>query len=195
MQIKRIKCPKCGVVLDVTNSKNEAVKIITCPKCKVKLEVKFQRQPEQKPLEAHTVYGPQPPVNNGATQLGGSQGNGGATQLGLKGEGGSIQRALLSYNDKSYPLEIGQNIVGRKAQTSTATIQIATTDRYMSRQHAAILVKRMPDGSLKCTLRNDQNKNQTLVNGQPIENSDKITLIDGYRITMGKTTILFKCES
>ncbi len=45
MQVKRIKCPSCGVVLDVRNSKNESVKQISCPKCKVGLEVIFL--PEQ----------------------------------------------------------------------------------------------------------------------------------------------------
>ena len=193
METKRIKCPKCGVVLEVKNSKDEAVKLITCPKCKVKLQVKFQPQPQQRPLEAHTVYGPQTPVNNGETQLGGAAiGKSASTELATPKV--QVQCALLSYNGESYPLEIGKNIVGRKATTSQATLQIATTDRYMSRQHAVVNVTRLPDGSLKCTLRNDQNKNQTLVDGQPIENGDEIRLIDGNRITMGHTTILFKCE-
>lgn len=192
METKRIKCPKCGVVLDVTNSKNEAVKLITCPKCKVKLQVKFQ--PQEKPLEAHTVYGPQRPVNNGETQLGGALiGNSASTELASPKL--QVQRASLLCDGEKYPLEIGRNVVGRKAQTSTATLQIATADRYMSRQHAVVNVTRLPDGGLKCTLRNDQNKNQTLVDGQPIENGDEIRLTDGNRITMGHTTILFKCES
>ena len=67
MQVKRIKCPSCGVVLDVTNSKNESVKQITCPKCKAVLEVKFP--PQQAPLEAETYIAPpkQPVADNGAT--------------------------------------------------------------------------------------------------------------------------------
>ena len=82
MQTKRIKCPKCGVVLDVKNSQNEVVKQITCPSCKTALQVKFQPQQEkQDPVEAHTYYAPpkQPMASDGETQLAGT--NYGATQL------------------------------------------------------------------------------------------------------------------
>ena len=44
MEIKRIKCPSCGVLLDVRNSQNEAVKVITCPQCKTQLRVMFSQQ-------------------------------------------------------------------------------------------------------------------------------------------------------
>jgi len=37
-----IKCPSCGVVLGVKNSKNEAVKKITCPQCKQSMAVSFE---------------------------------------------------------------------------------------------------------------------------------------------------------
>ena len=41
MEKLRIKCPSCGIVLDVRNSKNEDVKRITCPNCKKQLAVTF----------------------------------------------------------------------------------------------------------------------------------------------------------
>ena len=44
METKRIKCPSCGVLLDVRNSQNEAVKMITCPQCKAQLRVMFSQQ-------------------------------------------------------------------------------------------------------------------------------------------------------
>ena len=44
MEIKRIKCPSCGVLLDVRNSQNEAVKVIICPQCKTQLRVMFSQQ-------------------------------------------------------------------------------------------------------------------------------------------------------
>ena len=33
MEVKRVKCSNCGIILEVKNSKNEAVKLITCPQC------------------------------------------------------------------------------------------------------------------------------------------------------------------
>lgn len=189
MQTKRIKCPKCGVVLDVKNSKNEEVKQITCPSCKTLLQVKFQ--PQQEPIEAKTFYAPpkQPVADNGATQLAG--GSFGATQLVMSPKN-ETAKASLVFGGVSYPLEEGQNIVGRKATTSTANVQIETADRYMSRQHCSITVTTLPDGKKKAVLSNYQNKNQTTIDGLPVETGDVIRLTDGNSITMGHTTITFK---
>lgn len=41
METLRIKCPSCGIVLEVKNSKNEKVKKITCPNCQKLLAVTF----------------------------------------------------------------------------------------------------------------------------------------------------------
>lgn len=197
MQIKRIKCPNCGVVLDVKNSKNETIKQIDCPGCKKPLKITFA--PQQEPMEAHTYYAPKSPiVNDGATQLGGplsgatqlGGGLAGATQLGTSKP--KQEKAKLMFCGVSYLLEEGQNIVGRKASTSKATIQIETSDLYMSRQHCSITVTTLPDGTKKVVLSDYQNKNQTSVDGQKIETGDAIRLSDGNTITMGKTTVTFK---
>ena len=42
-QTINIKCPGCGVVLRVTNSKDEAEKRIACPKCGKRLIVPFYK--------------------------------------------------------------------------------------------------------------------------------------------------------
>lgn len=177
------------MVLDVTNSKNEEVKQITCPKCQSVLQVKFP--PQQAPLEAETYYAPKKPaIDSGATQLAGS--SFGATQLVTPKEVPKESNARLVFNDEPYFLEEGQNIVGRKGNTSKATVQIATDDRYMSRQHCAIRVITLPDGTKKAVLSNYQNKNLTSVDGQEIETGDEIRLTNGNRITMGHTTVTFK---
>ena len=46
MEELRIKCPSCGIVLQVKNSKNEEVKRITCPNCKKQLAVTFHEEPK-----------------------------------------------------------------------------------------------------------------------------------------------------
>ena len=188
MQTKRIVCPNCRAVLEVKNSQNEAVKQITCPSCKSELQVKFL--PQQEPMEAKTYYAPQKqrPADNGTTQLAGSEY--GTTQL-VPDNPKSQATAKLIYDRVSYPLEEGRNIVGRKATSSQATVQIETADRYMSRQHCCITVTTLPDGTKKAVLCNYQNKNMTSVDGQEIGNSDAIRLTDGNNITMGHTTVSF----
>lgn len=198
MQTKKIKCPNCDVVLEVKNSKNETVKQITCPQCKAVLKVNFP--PEQEPIEAKTYYAPpkQKPADNGATQYGGV--DDGTTRFDGVDVGTTQYEphlakkdssAQLVYDGQTYDLEEGQNIVGRKGTTSKATVQIETTDRYMSRQHCSIKVTTLPDGTKKVVLSNYQNKNATMVNGQKIETGDEIRLTDGNSITMGHTTIIF----
>ena len=190
MQIKRVKCPQCNAVLDVKNSKNEEVKQITCPSCQTWLQVRFA--PQQEPIEAHTfLETPQSPqsLDNGETQL--AAGMSGATQLNIS-ESQTHTHAELLYGGVNYPLVEGRNIVGRKGNTSKATVQIETADRYMSRQHVAIEVTTLPNGTLKVLLSNYQNKNLTSVDGQPIETGDAIRLTDGNAITMGHTKVTFK---
>lgn len=187
MQTKRIKCPSCGVILDVKNSKNEEVKQIICPQCKCILQVRFA--PSKEPIEAHTFIAPKGSNSDGATQL--TCNSNGATQLATQAHN-TITSAKLFFDGISYELDEGQNIIGRKGTTSKATVQIATEDRYMSRQHCAINVVTLPDGTKKAVLSNYQNKNLTTVDGQEIETGDAIRLTDGNTITMGHTTVTFK---
>jgi hypothetical protein len=174
------------------------VKQITCPSCKTVLQVKFQ--PQQEPIEAKTYYAPpkRPTTDSGATQLAGANGEtllggglNGATQLYTPIQKATVT-AKLAYGGKDYHLEEGQNIVGRQGQTSKATVQIETADRYMSRQHCSITVTTLPDGTKKAVLSNYQNKNLTSVDGQEIETGDAIRLTNGNSITMGHTTVTFK---
>lgn len=191
MQTKRIKCPNCGVVLDVKNSKNEQEKLIVCPQCQAELRVKF---PQQEPLTALTYIAAKPnQSNDGATQLAGSHKpqESAATQLFVPPTS-STKRAVLMYGGKTYPLKEGKNIVGRMATTSQATVQIETTDRYMSRQQCIITVSSLPGGEQKVLLSNYQNKNATSVDGQELADGDVIRLVNGNSIKMGKTIITFK---
>lgn len=196
MQIKRIQCPQCQTVLDVKNSLEEDEKTISCPRCRTELRVKFRKK---EPVEAHTFYAQpkhRPQYDNGETQLGGG-GMGGysgdETQLGGRSNGNKRScQAQLSLNGTIYTLNEGRNTVGRRANNPPqATVQLATNDMTMSREHIAINVTTMPDGTKKVVLSNYKNKNITSINGMQIENGDAIRLSDGNIITMGCTTVNF----
>ena len=180
MEIKRIQCPNCGVVLDVRNSKMEDEKVITCPQCKAVLKVRFRHEA---PLEAKTVLGGG--YNGGETQLGGLKGT---TQL---ASAPNTKSCCLCVDERSYPLAIGLNTVGRKAPSSQASLQIETDDRYMSRRHAKIEVKEVV-GIRQAIISNDQNKNATYVDGQELQSGDAVILRDGSEIIIGKTHVIYK---
>lgn len=191
MEVKRVKCSNCGIILEVKNSKNEAVKLITCPQCKAPLRVRFQ---PQQPLEVETILpGRQQrvaPQNDGETLLGGRQ-DSERTILGQERQQGAAT-ACLVLASQQYVLRQGANTVGRKAQTSQATLQLPVSDPYMSRHHLQIVVSVLPNGKLKAVISNDRNKNITSINGVELPHDEAIVLSNGDRIVMGKTTVVYQ---
>lgn len=108
---------------------------------------------------------------------------------------GSFHSPALLYKQKCYELKDGKNIIGRKATTSAASLQIETADRMMSRQHAMVEVSRTAKGTLHAVISNYQNKNATLVNGVPLQADDKIRLMNQYVVTLGETEMIYVEES
>ena len=98
---------------------------------------------------------------------------------------------LVDNMGSTYALRLGINTIGRSAASSTATIQIATNDRTMSRSHAVIEVSNA-GGKTIHILRNGANKNPSYMNGVLIGQQDQLVLNNGDRIKMGSTELTFK---
>ncbi len=179
METKKVKCPGCGAVLEVRNSRNEAVKRITCPDCRMALQVTF---PANMLPEAPTYY-PADAASDVLTPPG--EAPGGASRTG--------EHPALIFDGQRYPLLDGRNVVGRRAASSTATVQIPSTDRYMSRRHVVVEVSRTPRGLPKALLSNCKNKNATHVNGLRVEDTDEVVLQNEYEIRMGDTVVTYVC--
>lgn len=176
MEVVQIICPQCAVILRVKNPQNKTEKLISCPKCGKKILIRFKSQ------STNEVGETQYRDNNTA----------GTTQLvDLRVEQKSC---MLVHEGKEYELSLGSNTIGRKATSSSADIQFDIDDRYMSRNHSLINVRRLPNGNLKADISNSRNKNATMVNGNNIEDGDVIVLHDGDTITMGRTTFIFKAK-
>ena len=82
-------------------------------------------------------------------------------------------------------------MLARKATTSQATVQIATDDRYMSRQHLAIQVIKASTDNVRVVVSNYHNKNASYVNGQLLNEGDQLVLTEGSIIKMGNTTVVY----
>lgn len=197
MQTVITKCTTCGTLLRVRNSKNETIKAIKYPKCGCVLHVPFKvsHHPHSVPSEQKknnaSNYGT---TDNAATQLGGvPQGyNDGSTQLGvqLPHQNTPIPGWLVC-NGVEYPLKMGQNIVGRKNSTKPTTIMLDVNDSYMSRMHICINVEQVGN-SIRATVSNYQNTNDTQVAGLPLRNGEVIVLNNGMTIKMGDTTVVYR---
>lgn len=197
MQVKRVKCPKCSALLDVSNKENKQFVNITCPKCRSMFGVPFSpNEPDPS-----TVY-------VGGQGRSNKAGNDGETRIYYQAAPGStvIQPTphfsdvvcSISFRGQKIKLEIGSHIVGRKAQTSMATIQLPTDDMYMSRGHVVIDVVKLADGSFKSVLslfkdpaKGYKPKNDTYVNMTKIGEYDKIPLKEGDIIKMANTEIIY----
>jgi len=90
-------------------------------------------------------------------------------------------------SDKKVDLLCGINTLGRKSPNSTATIQLPTTDTFMSREHATIEVVQRADGIYEHRLWDDRSRNSTLHNGVAIEKGDVIVLMPGDTVKLGRT--------
>lgn len=194
----KIKCPTCGKVLRLQDAPNIDAAFFTCPVCKEKHIVgKCQRYVEQPkpvaPTGDETQYGGASMQHLGGDEtkmaLGARQEYGDETCIG----GTSTARVGMLVDNKgaSYQLCSGINTIGRKAISSSASVQIATDDRTMSRSHAIIEV-RNAGGQTIHILRNGANKNPSYLNGSLIGQQDQFILNNGDQIKMGNTELIFK---
>ena len=138
-----IQCPSCGLVMAINFSPAVLQKTLECPHCHTNRKV----------AEYLLYRGPAIKKEEGSTQV---------------VRGALPKQAQLTdlSSGRSYSLQLGKNTLGRKAPTSDASVQIETTDSFMSR-------------------------NKTLVNGTRVEDGDRIELQSGTIITLGNTQLKF----
>ena len=180
----KIKCPTCGKVLRMNEIPNINAASFTCPVCKEKHVVgncqRYNSAPQPlAPTSEDTQYG-------GTSSL---QTSGDETRIGVAPQ--AKVGMLVDANEAKYQLAIGFNTIGRKAASSTASVQIATDDRTMSRNHAVIEV-RNAGGQLLHILKNGANKNPSYLNNALVGQGDQLILNNGDRLKMGNTTLTFK---
>ncbi len=167
-----IKCPHCRVGLKIDEKKiPEGITFFNCPKCK-------QAIPLSALEEVRTIVDPptdtilvQPYIKAGIGKL-----------------------TVIGDNDtpeQTFPLHEGVQIIGRKANTSTADIRIVTGDKSMSRTHLQIEVKKEEKSGYKHYLTDNNSKNQTLYNNNYIGMGEVVVLKDNDFIIIGHTTLRF----
>ena len=171
----KIKCPNCGAVLTIRNMEGLENKSVTCPVCKKQSRYIDFKHPAPTP----------PPAEEDRTMLGGC--------LDTPTPQAERPGALVDEaTGKTYPLSAGLNMIGRKAMSSDANVQIDTADRTMSRKHCAIEAKpAQGKPGYFHYLSNAENKNATYVGTQKLLDGDRIVLQGGEKIRMGGITLTF----
>lgn len=191
----RVKCPTCGKIIGLVYTPTILTASFTCPVCNDKHIVgkcqRFVVKQLQQPVGEETQYGPAASRMSGSEETlyaGGSK-SGDETQI--YPESQSNIGSLVDTLGRTYKLRLGANTIGRKANSSSATIQIETTDRTMSRNHAVIDV-RNAGGQIVHILKNGENKNPSYHKGFLVGPSDQLILNNGDKVKFGSTELTFK---
>ena len=181
--IIKIKCPHCGVTLKLnSNIPGLEQKSITCPVCKEKSpftaykHVREEAEPgTQYGGSERTQYGGEGPTHYGGTKN---------TQLGYL--------LTLTAAAERYPLQMGRNVVGRKAEGSSATVQVVSSNR-LSREHLVIEAKEVPGkGLVHYASLYKERCNATFVNDVRLEFGDCVILRSGDLLRLPDTVLRFE---
>ncbi len=131
----KIKCPYCGKILEVKSKTDEKINLATtlaCPLCKSKFSLSECERVKEEGGKPKSGSGEGTEVNLGKH---------------IKGE-----LKVLNSNLPNFKLKEGSNVVGRKAQTSQADVQIpaeipAGQEKHrFSREQIVINVVKTPKG-------------------------------------------------
>lgn len=169
----KIKCPNCSTILTVRNLPGIETKSVKCPVCQRKSRfVDF------------ATYTPPAIVDDPGTDTGGGSAN------------FSIGRLVMLPEGNHFQLKMGRNVIGRKANTSKADIQIPVNDpdNRMSREHLIVDVSQVPGKGIvhNLSLYKEQ-VNETRVNNNVLEYRESIPLAPNAVIQMpGNVSLRFE---
>lgn len=196
METTQITCPQCHKTFEqILNVKGRAFMTL-CPYCEHPIKVGFKPKPIRLDLGGANGKVGEAPKMAQATMaqqihesLNPKEQSEDTTTLGdlMKNMG----KPMLMFDNKPYMLALGTNMVGRKSETSQATLQLPTGDRYMSRVNARIDVSRTVKGSWHVTISSVNERNLAKVNGRPVGMNDKFVLMNGQVITLGHSDLYF----
>lgn len=165
-----IICPNCHKKLSFSEVPGFLDMLVECPICSYKAKA--------------SVY------LSGRANESGKDNAGAATELVSSDSTKAVGRGRLRLisTGRVFELKPGRNIVGRRANTGTADIQIEG-DMYMSRKHVQIDVM---DDNCEYRLVEISSKNIIQLNHTPIKRNDIILLQPGDILTLGKTDVVFE---
>lgn len=95
---------------------------------------------------------------------------------------------------QEHPLQIGDNIIGRRNKGDDIHIPIETNDPSMDRRHCILNVKRTKTGNLIYTLRDNDSITGTFLMNEMLGAKDRVRVEDGAIITLGATTLILHAQ-
>ncbi len=171
------------------------MKKILCPKCEDYLTFDETKYTEGQSLVFVCEHcGKQFSIRIGKTKLKAQNKNAVFDEQENKGKFGSIVvlENLFGYK-QILPLNLGDNVIGRRCVGTVINTPIECGDMSMDRQHCVINIKRNKKGILVYTLRDFPSVTGTFLMNECLTDKDRITLSDGAIINIGATTFILRC--
>ena len=175
----KVKCPCCGTPLGIKIASGKEPKNIKCPVCKqispfqsfVKINLGRQEEHTEYPGEEEPTI---PFINEGPNFT-----------LG--------QLVVMDSDLPAFRLKVGKNVVGRKANASSADIQLSVGEsKRLSREHLTIEVKKVPGkGFVHIASLYKLKSNATYVNDNILEYGDTVILQHGTVLRLPDITLQF----
>ena len=186
-EIIKIKCPYCGAVLSVKDQAGIESKSVTCPICKQKSPFMDFKKVVEQTCDERTQY----PRDEEKTSYRNSSDPG--TDIGT-GLNFALGKLMVMPSGPSFQLQLGKNVIGRRAKQSTADFQIPMGEsKRLSREHLVIEIKKVQGkGFVHYASIYKQKVNITYVGSVQLEYGDCIVLNHGDIIKLPDVNVKFE---
>ena len=175
--MKRVRCPKCDhfIQFDETKYADGQSLVFVCDNCQkqfgIRIGVSKLRALQREENKGATLTSPEEQQENA----------------------GSIVAVENVFGFRQeHPLQLGDNIIGRRNKGDEVQVAIETNDPSMDRHHCILNVKRGKTGKLIYTLRDNQSITGTVLMNEVLGPKDKVRIEEGSIITLGATTLILR---
>ena len=172
--MKRVRCPKCGnfITFDETKYSDGQSLIFICENCKKQFSIRIGKS-KLKPTQKDE----NPDENSPENDL------------------GSIVVIENVFGFKQvFPLQLGNNTIGRRSKGTTVDIPVETSDPSMDRIHCTINVRKNKQGEVKYSLSDNDSLTGTFLMNEILGIKEKVNIEEGAIITIGATTLILRTE-
>lgn len=174
--MKRVRCPKCDhfIQFDETKYADGQSLVFVCDNCQKQFGIR---------IGVSKLRALQREENKGQAPL--------PSPEDQQENVGSIVAVENVFGFRQeHPLQLGDNIIGRRNKGDEVHIPIETNDPSMDRRHCILNVKRGKAGNLIYTLRDNDSITGTFLMNEVLGTKDRIRIEDGAIITLGATSLI-----
>ena len=177
--MKRVRCPKCDhfIQFDETKYTEGQSLVFVCDNCQKQFGIRIGVS-KLRSLQREENKGTAPTTEENSKEY----------------VGHIIAVENIFGFRQEHPLQIGDNIIGRRNKGDDIHIPIETNDPSMDRRHCILNVKRTKTGNLIYTLRDNDSITGTFLMNEMLGAKDRVRVEDGAIITLGATTLILHAQ-